>query len=88
MRRAKKEISKGMVAFKCTIMTFVWTAVSYWITYWVVVLVKYLAEHYTFDQLIPTIWLILLLILCGSYQCDKYDHTVHPEKYEENTDED
>lgn len=88
MRRVKKEINKGVVALKCTLMTFVWTAVTYWITYWAVVAVKYLATHYTFDQLIPWIWLILLFVMCGSYQCDKYDHIVYPEKYKEDTDED
>jgi hypothetical protein len=88
MRRAKKEINKGMVAFKCILMTFVWTTVIYWITYWVVVLIKYLAWHYTFDQLMPTIWLILMFAFCGSAQYDNYDHIVHPEKYEDNTDED
>jgi len=88
MRRAKKEINKGIVAFKCIAMTFVWTAVFYWITYWAVVSVKYLAAHYTFDQLIPWIWLILMFFMCGAYQLDKYDHIVYPEKYKEDTDED
>lgn len=88
MRRVKKEINKGKVAFKCTLMTFVWTAVFYWITYWAVVGIKYLATHYTSDQLIPWIWLILLFVMCWAYQCDKYDHIVYPEKYKEDTDED
>ena len=88
MIRAKKKINKGMVALKCIVMTFVWTAVFYWWGYWVVLGVKYLAENFTMEQIWPWFLLAGVFVVCASIQIENYDREVHPEKYRDDTDED
>ena len=88
IRKEEKKVNKVKVAFKCTIMTFVWTAVFYWWGYWVVLGVKYLAENFTMEQIWPWFLLVGVFVVCAAVQIENYDREVYPEKYLEEEDSD